>query len=92
VVPTLIQEAGGRSIESKRAELAATPREIRLSAEDVAEIRAIGDNAGCMALKGASPDHEGEAQPDRWPLTPELQELAGRWGIRPDRDLTLTHG
>ena len=62
VVPTLIQEAGegARPIEEKRAELAALPAELRLSAEDVAEIRAIGDNAGCMALKGASPDHEGE--------------------------------
>ena len=40
-----------------------------------------------MALKGAAPDHEGEAQPDRWALTPELDALAGRWGIDPRRDL-----
>jgi hypothetical protein len=40
-----------------------------------------------MALKGASPDHEGEERPDRWPLRPELLEAARRWGIDPDRDL-----
>jgi aryl-alcohol dehydrogenase-like predicted oxidoreductase len=88
-VPTLIQEAGSgaRTIEDKRAELAATPAETRLSPGEVTEIRRIGDNAGCMALKGAGPDHDGPARPDRWPLTPELEALAGRWGIDPRRDL-----
>src|SRR4051795_10860353 len=53
VVPTLIQEPGpgARPIEDKRAELAATPCEAVLSEEDVAELRAIGDNSGSMALK-----------------------------------------
>jgi aryl-alcohol dehydrogenase-like predicted oxidoreductase len=90
VVPTLIQEAGPepRQIEDKRAELAALPSEPRLSSEDVEEVRAIGDNSGCMALKGASPDHEGEERPDRWSLTPELGEAARRWGIDPERDLS----
>jgi aryl-alcohol dehydrogenase-like predicted oxidoreductase len=92
VAPTLIQEADGRPVESKRAELAGTPAEIRLTPAEVAEIRGIGDNTGCMALKGASPDHEGDAQPDRWPLTHDLEALAQRWGIEPHRDLTLTHG
>ncbi|MGH2957275.1 MAG: aldo/keto reductase [Solirubrobacterales bacterium] len=89
VVPTLIQESGegARPIEAKRAELAALPSEQRLSAEEVAEIRGIGDNSGCMALKGASPDHPGEERPDRWGLTPELVEAGRRWGIDPDRDL-----
>jgi aryl-alcohol dehydrogenase-like predicted oxidoreductase len=89
VVPTLIQEVGGgaRSIEDKRAELAGLPAEKRLSEADMAEIRAIGDNAGCMALKGATPDHSGEERPDRWPVTPELAEAGGRWEIDPDRDL-----
>jgi aryl-alcohol dehydrogenase-like predicted oxidoreductase len=89
VVPTLIQELGegARPIEEKRAELTALPADPRLSADEVAEIRAIGDNAGCMALKGATPDHTGEERPDRWPLTPELTELAGEWGIDPGRDL-----
>jgi len=86
-VPTLIQEPGGRPIEDKRAELLATPAGVVLDEDEVAEIRAIGDNTGCMALKGAGPDHEGEPKPDRWGLTPELGEVARRWGIEPDRDL-----
>ena len=89
VVPTLIQEMGegARPIEEKRAELAALPVERRLSAEQVAEIRSIGDNSGCMALKGATPDHSGEERPDRWPVTPGLAEVGDRWGIDPERDL-----
>ena len=87
VVPTLIQEAGdgARPIEEKRAELAALPAEQRLSDEEVAEIRAIGDNSGRMALKGANPDHEGEERPDRWPLDEELAAVGKRWGIDPKR-------
>jgi aryl-alcohol dehydrogenase-like predicted oxidoreductase len=89
VLPTLIQEAGpdARSIEEQRAELAALPSAQALSAEDIAEIRAVGDNTGCMALKGASPQHEGEERPDRWPLSPELAEVGARWQIDPARDL-----
>jgi aryl-alcohol dehydrogenase-like predicted oxidoreductase len=89
VVPTLIQETGegSRPIEEKRAELAALPDEQRLSSEQVAEIRSIGDNAGCMALKGATPDHSGDERPDRWPVSPELAKIAGEWGIDPERDL-----
>ena len=86
--PTLIQEPGGRLVEEKREELAATPIEVLLSEEEVAEIRAIGDNAGCRALKGGVPDHEGEERPDRWALTPELAAAGSRWGIEPERDLT----
>jgi aryl-alcohol dehydrogenase-like predicted oxidoreductase len=89
VAPTLIQEAGPEAcpIEAKRVELAALPAEPRLSEADVAEIRAIGDNSGCMALKGASPEHEGEERPDRWPLDESLLAVGERWGIDPDRDL-----
>jgi aryl-alcohol dehydrogenase-like predicted oxidoreductase len=89
VVPTLIQEAGegARPIESKRAELAALPSDHRLSPSDVDEIRAIGDNAGCMALKGATLDHSGEERPDRWQVTPELAEAGSHWEIDPERDL-----
>ncbi len=94
VVPTLIQEMGAaaRPIEEKRAELEALPGEIRLSTDEVEEIRAIGDNTGRMVLKGASPDHSGEEHPDRWPLTDELQVAARRWGIDPQRDLAATAG
>ena len=92
VAPTLIQEIGpeARPIEDKRAELAALPAENRLSPEDVEEIRAVGDNTGSMALKGASPEHEGEERPDRWPLTEGLATVGSRWGIDPDRDLVAS--
>ena len=93
VVPTLIQETGSeaRTIEQQRAELAALPAEQKLSAADVAAIRAIGDNAGCMALKGANPAHEGDERPDRWQLSKDLAAVGERWGIDPSRDLAATH-
>jgi aryl-alcohol dehydrogenase-like predicted oxidoreductase len=89
VVPTLIQEAGeaARPIEEKRAELASLPDEGRLGPDQVDEIRSIGDNTGCMALKGATPDHTGEERPDRWPVSAELAAVASEWGIDPERDL-----
>jgi aryl-alcohol dehydrogenase-like predicted oxidoreductase len=89
VVPTLIQEAGARAkpIERKREELAGVPSGPVLSPAEVAEIRAIGDNHGCMALKGATPDHEGDERPDRWAVGPELARVAERWDIEPERDL-----
>jgi aryl-alcohol dehydrogenase-like predicted oxidoreductase len=89
VVPTLIQEMGeaARPIEEKRSELASLPAEQRLAPAEVDEVRAIGDNSGRMALKGATPDHEGEERPDRWAVTPELAEVASEWGIDPERDL-----
>jgi aryl-alcohol dehydrogenase-like predicted oxidoreductase len=90
--PTLIQEIGpeARAIEDKCAELGALPAEQRLSQDDVAAIRAIGDNTGSMALKGANPQHEGEERPDRWPLTDDLAEVGSRWGIDPGRDLVAS--
>jgi aryl-alcohol dehydrogenase-like predicted oxidoreductase len=90
VAPTLIQESGAdaRPIKDKRAELAALlDADIALSAEEVHAIRAIGDNAGCMALKGASVEHDGPSRPDRWGLDGELEAVADRWGIDPSRDL-----
>ncbi|MEA2341598.1 MAG: hypothetical protein QOG11_1675, partial [Solirubrobacteraceae bacterium] len=87
VAPTLIQEPGGRPIEAKRAELAGTPAGVVLSPEEVAELRAVGDNTGSMVLKGATPDHDGDVLPDRWPLEPELTAAGARWGIDPERDL-----
>jgi aryl-alcohol dehydrogenase-like predicted oxidoreductase len=88
-VPTLIQEAGpdARTIEHQREELAATPSELLLDASEVAELRAIGDNTGSMALKGGVPDHEGEERPDRWTLSEDLAAVGARWGIDPARDL-----
>ena len=91
VVPTLIQEPGpdAKPIERKREELAGVSAAPALSPAEVAEIRAIGDNHGCMALKGATPDHEGDGRPDRWAVGPELAGVAERWGIDPDRDLRV---
>jgi aryl-alcohol dehydrogenase-like predicted oxidoreductase len=90
VVPTLIQERGGRPVETKRRELAALPETNPLSAAEVDEIRRIGDNAGCMVLKGASPRFVGDERPDAWGLQPRLLEVAARWQIEPERDLVQT--
>jgi aryl-alcohol dehydrogenase-like predicted oxidoreductase len=96
VAPTLIQEPEPgkgqtpRTIEDKRAELAAVPEAIArspLCPEEVRRLREIGENTGCMALKGANPAHEGAARPDRWGLDEALESVAGRWGIDPARDL-----
>jgi aryl-alcohol dehydrogenase-like predicted oxidoreductase len=91
VAPTLIEETGGaKPIERKREELAGVPEHSPLTVEEVVEIRAIGDNTGSMLLKGATPDHEGDEQPDRWSPAAEQLELARRWRIDPDRDLRRT--
>jgi aryl-alcohol dehydrogenase-like predicted oxidoreductase len=89
VVPTFIQEAGPmhKTVEDQRRELATTPTEIILTAADLAEIDRLGDNRGCMKLKGGTPGHEGPAMPDSWPMAPDLDAVAERWGITPDRDL-----
>jgi aryl-alcohol dehydrogenase-like predicted oxidoreductase len=89
VVPTLIQESGDdvKTVEAKREELASTPAEVALTADEIAELRRIGDNAGSMTLKGASPEHDGPALPDRWDLSAELRDVASRWAIDPERDL-----
>ena len=60
---------------------------LALSAEEVQAIRAIGENAGCMALKGASLEHEGDPRADRWSVDDELAAVAGRWSVDPARDL-----
>ncbi len=94
VVPTLIQEPGpgARDVEEKRADLAAVPREVVLSADELAQIEAIGENAGCMSLKGGQPAHEGDERADSWPLSDDLRAVAKRWRITPETDLVLQHG
>ena len=94
VVPTFIQEAGEghKSVEDQRRELATTPTEIVLTAQDLAEIDRLGDNHGCMALKGGTPGHVGEPMPDSWPMEQDLHEVAARWGIRPEHDLVRATG
>jgi aryl-alcohol dehydrogenase-like predicted oxidoreductase len=90
VAPTLIQEPGGGPTEAKRAELAAVPAVSPLSADEVGELRRIGDNTGSMLLKGATPDHDGPATADRWSVDERLERLAERWSIDPRRDLART--
>jgi aryl-alcohol dehydrogenase-like predicted oxidoreductase len=92
VIPTLIQEAdaSSKSIESKVDELSGLP-EVKLAAEELAMMAAVGNNRGCMALKGANRSHSGEPEADHWGLTPDLEAIGKRWGIDPDRDLVCTH-
>jgi aryl-alcohol dehydrogenase-like predicted oxidoreductase len=90
VIPTLIEEVDGKPIEEKVDELASLP-EIKLSEDDRERLAHIGDNKGCMDLKGASRGHTAEAQADRWGLTNDLELVAKRWGIDPDIDLAYTH-
>ena len=92
VIPTLIQEVGSdaKPIEAKIDELAALP-EVTLSTDEVEEIRRIGDNTGCMDLKGGNPAHVGEPLPDRWALTNDLNGVAQRWHIDPATALAYTH-
>lgn len=93
VAPTLIQEIGAdcKPIETKIGELAAIP-DVRFSEDELRLIRDVGDNTGCMALKGGSQSHSGPDLADQWSLGPELEAVAGQWGIVPDRDLAFTHG
>ena len=90
VAPTLIQEAGdgAKPVEAKRAELAATPPESSLIADEVAAIRAIGDNTGCMALKGAAARPRGRAGAGSLGAhAADLRAVGERWAIDPRRDL-----
>ncbi|MEM9080961.1 MAG: aldo/keto reductase [Verrucomicrobiota bacterium] len=83
VVPTIIQEAHGeaKAAEEKIKELGALP-ELRFTAKELEEVRAIGDNTGCMKLKGASQRHDGPCErPDEWPMRPELLEVADAFGV-----------
>ena len=92
VIPTLIQEIGegARSIESKVDDLAALP-DLRLSEQEVETIASLGNNKGCMTLKGGNPEHQGEALPDRWELSAELEAVASQWDVNPALDLVCTH-
>ena len=83
VVPTFIQEAGENAtpVEDLVKDYGSLPKESPFSKEEVEEIASIGDNTGCMMLKGASNRHEESLRPDEWPMRPELMELAGRHGL-----------
>lgn len=86
VAPTFIQEAGenAKPIEEKITEMARLPEQNLLTPAEVADMERIGENEGCMILKGASTRHEGNAPlPDQWPLLPELAPFAAKWGLNP---------
>lgn len=79
VAPTFIQEASAtaRPIEDKILEFAQLPT-TRMTPEDLETVRRIGDNSGCMLLKGASRRHKTQERPDEWPIRPDLIDLATR--------------
>jgi aryl-alcohol dehydrogenase-like predicted oxidoreductase len=93
VIPTLMQEIAPatKTIEAKVDELAALP-EVALSREDAERVAHIGDNKGCMQLKGAQRSHTTTPEPDKWSLSPDIEAVGRRWGIDPARDLAYTHG
>ena len=98
VIPTLIQEANpdAKPIEEKVNELAALSSDSRLAQftftpAERDQLAQIGNNKGCMSLKGANPAHVGEPEPDHWALREELIQVGQRWGIDPHRDLACTH-
>ncbi len=92
VVPTLIQEVsdGSKAIEAKVDELAQVS-EVRFDESELRQIRSIGDNTGCMMLKGAHPTHEGDPEPDRWRVSADLAAAGERWNVDPSRDLLFRH-
>jgi len=83
VVPTIIQEHGEntRPFEDKIRELAKLPTDIKLNKTDVELMRNIGDNSGCMLLKGASHRHSESTRPDEWPVRDDLLEVASRYDL-----------
>jgi len=92
VVPTLIQESGAESkaIELKADELALLDN-VLLSKEEVDWMARIGDNSGCMSLKGANRSHTTSPEADRWGMSADLERVGQQWGIDPDSDLACKH-
>ncbi len=85
VVPTFLQETGEgmRPIEEKIREFVPLPA-VRLSEEEIEMVRQIGDNTGCMMLKGASKRHSISERADEWPMREELLEIGRRYGVGED--------
>ncbi|MDF1816944.1 MAG: aldo/keto reductase [Verrucomicrobiales bacterium] len=81
VIPTFIQENGDGAIPIReKIRSVARLTDCRLSPEEVEKVRQIGDNTGCMPLKGASTRHAKSERCDEWPMRPELIEIAERYG------------
>ena len=88
VVPTLIQEQGtadrpARPVGEKRAELDGVTGSSRVTPTELERIRTIGDNAGSMDLKGASPVFEGDERPDGWAIGGPAERGGASLGHRP---------
>lgn len=85
VVPTCIQEPNPNAptIEDMIKDVATLPN-IQLKPEDMERIRKIGDNTGCMSLKGASKRHTKSERPDEWPMRPELLKYAEKYSLTTD--------
>lgn len=86
LVPTFIQETGesARPIEDKIREFAALPEGLRFTPEEMRKIEEIGENAGCMALKGASTRYQGpQERADQWPMREELLTIAQDHALDP---------
>jgi aryl-alcohol dehydrogenase-like predicted oxidoreductase len=83
VIPTYIQEAGDGAlrIEDKIADVARLPMENPLTEDDLQQIARLGDNTGCMALKGASRRHATSERPDEWAMRDDLEPLTEPWGL-----------
>ncbi len=82
VVPTFFQEPveGARSIEDQIRGFAIIP-DVRFTPEEVEAVRRIGDNTGCMILKGASKRHETSLRADEWPMRDDLVSVAERYAL-----------
>ena len=88
VVPTYIEEEVeneyARTAAEKLAEMEAVTGANPLSPDEVEEIATLGDNTGCMPLKGATAKHDCGPLADQWAISPELQDVAERWDINTD--------
>ena len=93
VIPTLIQEVGEKAkpIEKKVDELAALP-EIKFTDEEKEFILMVGNNKGCMELKGSNRAHVGESRCLTAGASRKITKIAAKqWGVDPDGDLAYTH-
>ena len=81
VTPTVIREKGEtmKHVTKRIEEMATTPA-TTLTSQEMSIIQKIGDNTGCMPLKGASTRHQHGVRPDEWPLRPKLNQIAKEIG------------
>lgn len=79
-VPTFLQEHHDTAIpiEQKIIDFGKLS-DMQLTEEESETIRSIGDNTGCMMLKGASSRHEVSERPDEWPMRPDLAAVAEKY-------------